>query len=225
MDNIADNRFGMVGREFIKTLSKLVDNSDKDKRALFDTLSQLSLPENKSLGLHLPVNIGHGDNSWFYVYPKGNDPFEGFSPIDNKFATLFNKMNNNDFEYLRVIPSAMGAWQAYLYNISSTILPYYWHGGYEHRTYIFSLKDLDNFHGKINLISGAVPDRIMEEQILPDVIYKRRKAKVTCCYWSEWAGLVQDNITIRFDGKHDKIVSMCLNNRKMLVEYNCGILF
>lgn len=226
MDYYADNRFGMVGRKFINALSIIANNSDKDKRVLFDTLSQLRLPKNKCLGLHLPSYIGHGDNSWFYIYPKGNDPLDGLSPIENKFASLFNKVNNNDFEYLQVIPSAMGAWQAYLYSISSTILPCYWHGGYEHRTYIFSQKDLDNCDGyRQCLNSGEVTDGIMEEQILPDVTYKRRKAKVTCCFWSQWMGLVQDNIIICFDSKQDKIASMSINSRTVLVKYNCGILF
>lgn len=145
MDKLTNNRFAMVGRSYLSALSELVKSNEKDKRTLFNTLTQLRLSNKNSLGLHLPVNIGYGDTSWFYVYPKGKDPFEGKSQVDLKFATLDYMNRNNDFDFLQVTPSAMGVWQAYLYSIAPTLLPTIWHGGYISRTYIFSQEVLDNY--------------------------------------------------------------------------------
>jgi hypothetical protein len=221
---LADNRFTKVGRDYIATLSDLAKSSEGDKRALFNTLTQMSLSEKKSLGLHLPVSIGHGDNSWFYIYPKGKDPYEGASNIELKFATLFHLRDACDFDDLYVIPSAMGAWQAYLYSIAPTLLPTEWHGEYIRRTYLFSLETLERIlNHTCSLYERNEFELITERDLIPQVKYKKRKAKVICCYWSDWAGLVRETMSIRYDANQNKILSMDCEKKDVLVPYNCKI--
>ncbi len=221
MWTLAENRFTKVGRDYIEALSGLTKSNKEDKRALFNTLTQLRLSEKYSLGLHLPVSIGHGDTSWFYIYPKGKNPYIGFNEIDSKFTTIFHMRDDYDFGHLNVTPSAMGAWQAYLYSIAPTILPTAWHGGYIRRTYFFSLEAV----GKIPLYLCKEFEQITERDLIPLVQYKKRKAKVVCCYWSEWAGLVRETISIRYDANKNKILSLDREKKDVLVPYDCQICF
>lgn len=221
MWTLAENRFTKVGRDYIEALSGLTKSNKEDKRALFNTLTQLRLSEKYSLGLHLPVSIGHGDTSWFYIYPKGKNPYIGFNEIVSKFTTLFHFRDDNDFEHLNVTPSAMGAWQAYLYCIAPTILPTEWHGGYIRRTYFFSLEALD----VIPFYLKTEYEQITERDLVPQVQFEKKKAKVVCCYWSDWAGLVRETISMRYDAKIDMIISFILDNKETLIPYNGGVVF
>ena len=223
MGALTSNEYCKVGRAFLRAIDKLVmDTETKDKGSLFDTLDKIKLVEGSCLGLYLAHQSGMGDESWFYTFPVGKDPLES-NVVQDHFMLPEDKPQ---FDGLRVEPSAMGAWQAYLYHIAPTVMPVWWHGGYICRDNIFS-------EGAFNKAVGSrVPgvkspikglDKVTQEDVLPTVTFENGKAVVSCCYWSNWGGLIRETVVIKFKG--DKVKSFSSGRSKTLVFYDCGICF
>ena len=129
-----------------------------------------------------------------------------------------------DVEHLRVKQTKMAAWQLYLLSRISSVLPYYWHGGYNMRTFIFSASVIGKiFPLKFQDLSELAAQNLFE----PSVEVKEKNGKgctmlVCCCYWNDWQGLVKEESTIRIEGDH------CVSfesNRTNLFKYDCGIFY
>jgi len=224
MGTIDKNEYCKVGRAFLKTVDQLVkDKESNDKSALFNTLDKIKLAEGFCLGLHLAQQVGIGDESWFYTYPEEKN---NSSSEDDDLPPCLKDDKKDEFIGLKVEPSAMGAWQAYLYLIAPTVMPVFWHGGYICRDNVFSLAAFKRIvgprtQGLTSIIKGL--DKITEEDVLPTVSYENGKAIVSCCYWSAWGGLIRETVVIKFKG--DEVKSISSGRRKTLVPYNCGICF
>ena len=92
----------------------------------------------------------------------------------------------------------MGIWQLYLLKNISTVLPCYWHAGYERRHYIFKETDVDDIYP---LKYHDLTDLINKNELLPSVELLDKEvsgctAEVQCCYWNEWKGLVREKATV-----------------------------
>ena len=134
------------------------------------------------------------------------------------------EVTNEITDHLLVKPTTMGAWQLYLLKNMQSVLPVYWHGGYESRTYVLKESDIDEitplkFHDLTELVN--------QNMVLPSVQLVSESEKgcemtVSCCYWSEWKGLVRERVTYSFENG-------CLiredNEQIVLFSYDCGILF
>lgn len=224
MGALTSNEYCMVGRAFLKTINLLVkEKESSDKCALFNTLDKIKLKEGFCLGLHLAQNTGIGDESWFYTYPEGK---KTTSQNDVLPPSLREGNAKVEFIDLTVEPSAMGAWQAYLYLIAPTVMPVFWHGGYICRDNLFSLAAFNRIvgsrtHGIPSIIKGM--DKITEEDVLPSVSYENGKAIVSSCYWTDWGGLIRETVVIDFNG--ETITSVSKGRKKTLVKFDCGICF
>ena len=224
METLLKNEYAKVGRTFLKTIDRLVkDTETKDKRALFKTLNQIHLIDDFSLGLYVANEIGLGDESWFYAYPSRMDTLPNMAMMEI-LASM--RVTKRLYKFLRVNPSAMGAWQIYLLDKAPTVMPVFWHGGYSCCTYIFSLAALNKVKsgrgvdGKKRSLDFS---HLTEEDILPAVSFENGKAVVSCCHWNDWSGLMRETCVIQF--KDDKVVSVSAGRRKTLVKYDCGICF
>ena len=224
MGALKENEYCIVGRAFLQSVKNLVkEKESSDKSALFITLDKINLEEGFCLGLHLAQQIGIGDESWFYTYPKGKKPISENNVLP---PSLREGKSAEEFKGLRVEPSAMGAWQAYLYFIAPTVMPVFWHGGYICRDNLFSLAAFNRIvgpktHGIPSIIKGM--DKITEEDVLPSVSYENGKAIVSSCYWTDWGGLIRETVVIDFNG--ETIISVSKGRKKTLIKYDCGIRF
>ena len=204
------NEYEKKALEFVSKINKIVQGNSQDEiDSLFSVLDSLSLRPGYRLGLKLAGEVGIGDESWFYTYQE-DKPIDSFSSRVPESSVLF--------EGIIVEQSVMGAWQAYLLYISSTILPTFWHGGYIRREFFF---DRENYKGitshwahGVNIGLSKIPQ--------PSVEMRDGKAVVSCPYWNDWRGLVFETVDIRFEPEE----TVRLNpHAKVLYEYNCGICY
>lgn len=214
MTNINEsNIFAIKGREYHKLLllrSKRNLIVEKGEEAVFSVLDSLSMAKGFHLGLQLADAERRriGDISRLYVYGKDNV----------KNWDIMSRI------YVKETP--MGAWQAYLFQTSPTQLPWTWHGGYIVRRYVFHETDLSNI--------SLLKDFKLTDLPNPDIIYPSVDTEATpdglvahvyCCFWNQWVGLVREHI--KMEMYKGKIVSYeeIAEDRLILYEYDCGILF
>ena len=210
LDKLAMKVFEQKALEFVSKIDYIIQNNSQENiDSLFSVLNCLSLKQGYHLGLKLASEVGIGDESCFYTY-QGDDPTDSFScrvPDDRILC-----------KDIIVEPSAMGAWQAYLLYISPTILPTFWHGGYIRREYFF---DRENYKG---ITSGWARGKvdIKLNQIPQPTIDMSGFASVTCPYWNDWEGLVQETVDVDIC-REGTILRR--SQKKVLYKYDCGICY
>lgn len=209
------NSFEKKGVEFLAKINDLVCNKDiTTKDSLFEVLDHIQLKDGYHLGLRLAEQKGMGDHSWFYTF-KDEDPLKKEKTAD--IETL--KEKQNIFNDLIVKQTEMGAWQAYLLSLDSTVLPLWWHANYMGRLFFF---DRDNFRGIKPFLSEPLPLKIQDIP-QPSVIKKDDHFIVRCPYWNDWEGLVLVSLNVSF--KENGNVSFDNFHQKVLYEFYSGIHF
>ena len=205
------NEYGWLGRAFHRYLKSLHEETMLPGGYNHDVLSILDeLTFNGILKIYFAQeNVGIGDNSWFYIDT-------GHSIKTLKKRTLIEKVG--------AACSEMSAWQIYLLTTASTVLPAFWHGNYGNRQYVFSKSDISNLSGffKGNIFSKVDVSNIADD-ILPGVELIGSMAKVRCCYWNDWKGLVRETVSINFNDKKKICISEI--ESEILYKYDCGIRF
>ena len=183
------NEYGQLGKRFYNYLSTL--KSETSSLANYnDNISLIlyKLRLDGELHIHFAKQEGYGDFSWFY-----------FKEDENTAISYSYVASNSLFKRIKTECSPMSVWQIYLLYSSKTVLPMFWHAHYIKRNYIFSKADFKNVKN-VNLIlkNKDFSDIIEESDILPKVELYGNVAKVTCCYWNNWKGLLKETITIKF---------------------------
>ena len=215
-----NNEYAKVGQDYIKVIEKIVkDINQPDKSYLFETLNCMQLEEGYSLGLRLAENEGMGDESWFFTYRKYRGPGEYLNKLDFISAKFEDRIQ---MDHIFVQNTEMGAWQAYLYSIATTLLPVYWHGGYIMRKYVFTHDDLSTIFVDVNS-EALLKLQDFHDRVSPAVTIQGHKASIQVCYWNEWMGLVRDTVEINFEGNRAVLFERV--KTEVLIEYNCGICF
>ena len=210
LDKLSMKVFEQKALEFVSKIDSIIQNNSQENiGSLFTVLDCLSLKQGYHLGLKLASEVGLGDESFFYTYQR-DDPTDSFScrvPDDRILC-----------KDIIVEPSAMGAWQAYLLYISPTILPTFWHGGYIRREYFF---DRENYKGiTTGWARGKVDIKL--NQIPQPTVEMRGFASVTCPYWNDWEGLVQETVDVDIC-REGTILRR--SQKKVLYKYDCGICY
>lgn len=204
------------GIDFLKKIEYLVKRKDlKTKDSLFKVLDRIRLRKGFHLQLKVANQVGLGDESFFYTYYGEEDPF--------KEDLLNNSIHSASTEILKrlvVEPTAMGAWQVYLFIISPTVLPLFWHGGYIRREYFF---DREHFECPISMWEERPINLTLEMIPQPSVTVEDNKAIVSCPYWNNWEGLVLESTPVVF--KADGGISVRRAKHKVLYKYHCGLCY
>lgn len=165
-------------------------------------LPYLSLPEGASLHVEQCNQQGHGDISKLYVEtPEGS-------------------IDYNIWDYISVEHSVEGAWNAYiLYNLWH-VLPMFWHALYERRFFLF----FQEFTGFVDCLNKkdteSVRTALKQNYISPDVVFTNGSFYVSCCYFTNFGGLIQETVEIKIDNGKASFQEI---ERKTLYEYDCGI--
>lgn len=172
----------------------------KNYQCILESFSNIHLPVGYKLDINFAEGKGSGDHSTLIVRTPAGDVC-------------------NVFDAITVDDSPMGALEVYLLYEMWHYLPLFWHTNYASRTYIYATEELGNildFHGnKIDVIA--------QFDVSPIVSKNKNKYYVSCCYWSNWGGLVRELVEIEI--KDNKVVNIFDVDTTTLYKYDCGILF
>ena len=133
--------------------------------------------------------------------------------------------------------SPLGALQVYLISKLWHYLPMHWHGYYDRRFSVFSKDDLLKIKVRSRKTRGErslKPSDIYEEEndlpkealacdVTPKVTRYEDKYYVSCCYWSEFGGLIRELVEIKIE--NNKVTEFLDANREVLYRYHCGIMY
>ena len=166
-------------------------------------LNNLTLPASTYLNVRRCCNVGIGDRSHLYI-SKGKI------------------CDYSIWDHIAVEDSHMGAWQTYLlYSVWHT-LPFFWHGLYDKRSYIYSENDIARIEFRKNEVPKAAMG-IREFNIIPEVVKTGSKYYVTCCYWNNWTGLNREVVEITIE--NNKVKKIAVIETYNFIKYHCGILY
>lgn len=190
-----------------------------DQEKILGVLDKIKLLDDYSLELEYPDGGGIGGRTYINIKePNGN-------------------LNRNFFDFMIVEDSPLGALQVYLLNKLWHHLPMYWHGYYDRRFNVFSKKDLSQIKVRSTKTRGErplKPSDIYEEEndlpeealacdVTPKVTRYEDKYYVSCCYWSEFGGLIRELVEIKIE--NNKVTEFLDANREVLYRYHCGIMY
>lgn len=240
--------------EFVENIADTLDQRD-DLNIFFSKLPDLWLDENYELDDFRSRDLDNSvlwlyprhkslkgcTDSDFHNY--GNDFWQvpGISRKERKVLvplkigsiTLLKyrkviKPNMQDvlFWYITVPLTEVGIWQAYLLKQTYHLIGMRWHGGYEKRIFINTYENIKNVlvHGN----GEKVRDRIRKQwnsDMLPSVVLDENYAYITHCWFDEWKGFVQMKWKVIYDIDMKQICEFHLESEKVLVGYNCGIIY
>jgi|GEM_PF-2326253 len=171
---------------------------------ILDLLPKLTLPNGMSLHVEKCKQQGSGDSSKLFV------------------ETPDGSYDKNIWNYINVECSEEGAWNAYiLYNLWH-VLPMFWHALYDRRYYLF-FKEFTDYIECLQKEDTIMVRKALKQHItLPDVVKANGRFYVTCCFFTNFGGMIQETVEIAIDnGK----ASFHVIEQKTLVEYDCGIRF
>lgn len=175
--------------------------------SIMPILSTLRLPEGYKLHMKECSIEGIGDKSELFV------------------KVVLSRKKYEPFEILSIEDSYLGAFQTYLLKTLWHSLPLFWHANYARRTYIFSNLDFQYIetdkHNKmlISEISGIMSD----DYIKPIVGKFHDSYYVSCCYWTNFGGLIRDYCKIRIE--NNQLAEFSQATTDVLYKYDCGICY
>lgn len=198
------NTYTVVARQFLRNL--LTPN------LYLDILTSIKNPMNKELSLLPPKKTGLGGKSQILVSDEATD---------------------NNFDFLAVEDSKMGAWQAVLLKKSIYVLPLWWHANYEEIAFVFENKDISLRRKGFYFARTDKRNKVNREEIIRSLQNQNKSVEptvekidntylVSFCYWNDWSGLINEQLTVTI--KNGKPI-FGESHKDILYKYNCGILF
>lgn len=184
-------------------LKHIVLQNDYDY--LLSCLDKLELPTGYILKIRFAESEGLGDKSSLYIS----------GPFGTKHENIFN--------YFKVEDSPIGAFQVYLIYKIWHYLPLFWHANCSSRNYVYKHEDLYDIGMYHNEEKAQTIKTLLNYDITPEIIHNEEKYYVSCCYWSDFGGLIREHVEIEI--KDNKVINILDANENVLYEYNCGIIF
>lgn len=188
-----------------------------DEENILGVLDKIKLLEGYSLELEFPDGSGCGGRTYINVKePNGS--------LSKKFL-----------DFMIVDDSPLGALQVYLISKLWHYLPMHWHGYYDRRFCVFSKDDLLNIKIRARRTScerppkptnefadvNGLPEEVLACDVTSKVTRYEDKYYVSCCYWSEFGGLIRELVEIKIE--NNKVTEFLDANREVLYRYHCGI--
>lgn len=213
--NINLDTFRMPEELQMKVIGKRIPTVEEK---ILYVLDKIQLLEDYGLQLEYEER-GIGGRTYIYVKePNGN-------------------LSKNFLDFVIVDDSPLGALQVYFLSKLWHYLPMYWHGYYDRRFSVFSKDDLLKIKIRSRKTRGErplKPSDIYEEEndlpeealacdVTPKVTRYEDKYYVSCCYWSEFGGLIRELVEIKIE--NNKVTEFLDANREVLYRYHCGIMY
>ena len=167
-------------------------------------LNKLSLPVGYTLDIKLAEHKGSGDRSTLFVTEPCGDTCDVIESIN-------------------VEDSAEGAMNVCLLYKMWHYLPLFWHANYSHRTYVYSKDELTDISMFREEEKASVVKILQQFDLTPAVVKNQGKYYVSCCFWSDFGGLIRELVEIEI--KENKVVDIFDASQTTLFEYQCGIMY
>lgn len=163
-----------------------------------------------------------GDESYFYVANSKNSTT--YFDMESNSVKFEGERDFLIWKYVVVSKSTRAIWELYLLMNANTILPYWWHGGYRQRIFIFDDSDFAKIPALRDRDVSAVIDKgYTRSSVEMEDCEGGFDAHVYCCYWNEWKGLVREHIIMKV--QENKVVEYKHGADFVIFSYNCGILY
>lgn len=176
----------------------------KNYSMIMKILHKLSLPKGAALLVEESKQQGIGDESKLFVEtPEGAYDY-------------------SIWDYISVENSAEGAWNAYLLYNLKYVLPMFWHALYDRRYYLFFPEFVDFVECLQKEATETLRAAMKPLFTTPDVVEANGKFYVSCCYFTNFGGLIQETVEITIDNCK---ASFHLIEQETLLSYDCGIRF
>jgi len=127
------------------------------------------------------------------------------------------------FKFVYADASEAGAWQAFLLNSLWHALPYFWHGGYDYRSYIFSKDSIAEVSCFQEEDEPKIKQVIARYDVTPRAFHCGDKYYISCCYWNDWAGLVRELVEVTI--QNNEVTEFFEVKSDVLFKYDCQICF
>ena len=163
-----------------------------------------------------------GDESYFYVANSKNSTT--YFDMESNRVKFEGERDFLIWKYVVVSKSTRAIWELYLLMNANTILPYWWHGGYRQRIFIFDDSDFAKIPALRDRDVSAVIDKgYTRSSVEIEDCEGGFDAHVYCCYWNEWKGLVREHVIMKV--QENKVVEYKHGADFVIFSYNCGILY
>lgn len=220
-----------TGIAYIEAVNKLKENCPEDVQYIQSILNCVRPEPDYHLGIFIeePPHFGsvthRCDQSWFHCYqgnvqPIMRRPYDSRNTLDcDNDNMLYLRCTFGLFNHLIIEPSEMGAWQAYLLAVSKTIIPFSGKLYYTKRKIIFC-------HEQLHEMCSSYPDEYvglcdLDVDLSPKVSLLEKEADISCCFWTDWGGLIREDVKIKFTD--DNKVNIGIFNHNKLFDYDIGI--
>ena len=213
--NVNLDTFRMPEELQMKVIGKRIPTVEEK---ILYVLDKIQLLEDYGLQLEYEER-GIGGRTYIYVKePNGN-------------------LSKNFLDFVIVDDSPLGALQVYFLSKLWHYLPMYWHGYYDRRFSVFSKDDLLKIKVRSRKTRGErplkpsdiyeegndLPEEALACDVTPKVTRYEDKYYVSCCYWSEFGGLIRELVEIKIE--NNKVTEFLDANREVLYRYHCGIMY
>lgn len=213
--NINLDTFRMPEELQMKVIGKRIPTVEEK---ILYVLDKIQLLEDYGLQLEYEER-GIGGRTYIYVKePNGN-------------------LSKNFLDFVIVDDSPLGALQVYFLSKLWHYLLMYWHGYYDRRFSVFSKDDLLKIKVRSRKTRGErplkpsdiyeegndLPEEALACDVTPKVTRYEDKYYVSCCYWSEFGGLIRELVEIKIE--NNKVTEFLDANREVLYRYHCGIMY
>ncbi len=226
--------YAASGRFFYNFLSNDINATmeNVDMRPyLSKYLDKLEFPE--EIRLDFADEKGLGDASWFYLLSDHDLELKEAIGDDRLYESALRNRFHEGVHLPAFDPSS--AWQFYLLYNASTVMPFFWHEGYNCRDYVFSADDMKENLKRIRIYNDDSLDRsdagspvkvdsfTEGYDFSPKVAVNENTAVISCYYWNDWKGLVHETVEIEVSGM---LVSSYIRlGEEIVYQYDCGIMY
>ncbi len=245
------NKLSRIGTHFVSTCRKVPFTEEETFFSLDGIIAALPHLKKKNgyvFEAFFPGNQGYGGETIPYARDKDVQRVDGYAICshldDGRTDTLPGHRRVLD---ALVVPfTAEGIWEAVLVREMWRFLPLWWHANYERQEFILNMGRLRKIAHLDEYISPdgtviPVPDggqpymyknagdvkRLLsfqeDDSLLPEVqILGDDSAEISWSFWNDWHGLVKMTLTAI---RRNDTVAFHRNKSRVLVAYNCGILY
>lgn len=254
MSESEDHHLSLITDSYIQ-LAESIENTLKqmdDLNILLSKLPDIKLDENYVLDDFRPRTENNStlrlyarkktfkrptDAELGYKYVRGKRMKEGsrmLVPLKIAGVTLLKYWRKIEgymyvpmFDCITVPWTEAGIWQAYLLKQTSHLIGMRWHGGYDRRTFINKYEDIKHLYvtgGGAEKIQKRI-EQIWTPDLQPSVTLDGDCAYIVHCWFDAWKGLIQMKWKVMYDKNTKRVTEFHLKNEKVIVEFNCLILY
>lgn len=250
--DVKDMRFGKIGAAYVNSIEGISIEEYDNLNLLLCHLPDLNLEENYILDDDRPRDL---TNSILRLYVrKKSVEHPTYSDFQNENNVLFyinkhevvkilkiggipifkyKKKALPEFPFLHIfLPFTEEAiWQAYLLWQTYHIIGMRWHGGYNRRLFINLPDDIDKIGEECQMKrydlekSGDLINECRSAYLLPSIKLSKNMAFITHCWFNQWGGLLQVTCKVEYNKRKRQIAKFEIVEEKVLVSYDCGIMY